>query len=1199
VKLLAIFLFECRYQLRRPWLLLIFTALLGVTVLFVRTNYVADQLYEDYFANAPFLIASATVFGGLLWLVAGGVVAGEAGARDVSTGMYPLTYTMPVSKTAYLGGRFLAALTMNALLLAAVQIGILCAVYMPGGITVHRAPFRLAAYLTPYLFISLVNALVATAIQFALAVRSGRPMAAYFGSFLLFFTGFFISAAVLFWHAWGALLDPIGIRFIVEDLGRQWTPVEKNVRLLSLEGVVLQNRLLWAAVALMTLVLTHLRFRFAHRTGNRLYARLRVLRARRTLQASTDAGMYATAAESISTPSVPRAFGVRVQTKQALAIAWASFRHIAASWAGLVFFVVIPLLSVPVVVDQMESGGARLIPVTALVIAELTGPLTDELSRWLIVPLLTIYFAGELVWRERDARLSDITDALPGSAWTPLVGKYLGLALALAVFNTLLMLSGIMAQTMLGYGHHEIELYLKTLLGLQLAEYLLFAGLALVVHAVVLQKYGAHMVLIGAYVFIAMPALFGVEHHLLIYGAGPTWSYTEMRGFGPSLVPWLAFKLYWASWLILLAVAARLLWVRGRETRWAPRLRAVRQCFTGPTTTATAAGIVLVLTLGGFTFYNTNVLNTYVSVSAGATRQAEYERRYARYARIPQPQIVGTELRVEIHPERGAAQIRGTYRLLNDTHAAIEAIHIAPAPAVETAAITLNRAAVMTLADEELSHRIFVLERPLEPGDSLQLSFDVRVVRRGFRHDGISDAVVQNGTHFTSTWLPAIGYQPTRELISASDRHEYGLPSRPLIAPLGDEEAPGAGRSRTTLDVLVGTSADQLAVAPGALRRTWVENGRSYFHYVTDAPITNEYGIFSARYAVHEATWQSTSDQRAVTVRVFHHPGHSANRESLVQGIQASLDYHTRNVGPYGYGHLTFVERAGNATGMHADSSMVTFNEGSALWKAAGDAGALEFPFAIVAHEMAHQWTVPYAAVEGAPVLSEGVAWYYAMKTVEQAKGRAQLEQLLRFMRQPHPFPPVRRGEPLLRGVDGYASYRRGPFALHALSEYGGTDAVNGALRRLREAHRLPGAPLATMHDLYRQLQTALPVSLHSLLRDLFEVNAYWDLETERVSTHQTSAGAWEVRLEIDARKVVYDAAGAEAEVPMDDLVQVGVFAGSDELYMQTHRIPAGKQTITVVVPREPDRAGVDPNHLLLEVQRGDNVRLLASRDTR
>ena len=133
------------------------------------------------------------------------------------------------------------------------------------------------------------------------------------------------------------------------------------------------------------------------------------------------------------------------------------------------------------------------------------------------------------------------------------------------------------------------------------------------------------------------------------------------------------------------------------------------------------------------------------------------------------------------------------------------------------------------------------------------------------------------------------------------------------------------------------------------------------------------------------------------------------------------------------------------------------------------------------------------------------------------------------------------------------------------------------------------------MDDLYRELQTALPAPLHPLLRDLFAVNTYWDLRTRAVSTRQTAKDAWEVRLDVEARKRVYDRSGAETLVPVDDLVQIGVFAGRDRLYLQTHRLATGRQTITVAVPRQPDRAGVDPNHLLLEVERGDNVRRLGS----
>ena len=72
-----------------------------------------------------------------------------------------------------------------------------------------------------------------------------------------------------------------------------------------------------------------------------------------------------------------------------------------------------------------------------------------------------------------------------------------------------------------------------------------------------------------------------------------------------------------------------------------------------------------IVTLGGFLFYNTNVLNTYATASERMERRAEYERRYGRYEGIPQPRLTGTELHVEIHPGQRAASIRGSYRLVN------------------------------------------------------------------------------------------------------------------------------------------------------------------------------------------------------------------------------------------------------------------------------------------------------------------------------------------------------------------------------------------------------------------------------------------------------------------------------------------------------------------------------------------------------
>ncbi|HEY0143827.1 MAG TPA: hypothetical protein VGF48_23270 [Thermoanaerobaculia bacterium] len=1203
-KFLEIFRFELAYQLRRPWTWLFFVALAAFAFLMTRDATLAEALMDEFFINSPFAIAKTTVMCSLIWLLVAAVVAGEAAARDVSTGMHPLTFTSPITKSEYLGGRFLAAFALNALLLLAVQCGILLAVYTPGVDAALIGPFRPAAWLTAYAFLALPNAFVATAIQFALATRSGRPMTAYLGSVLLFFMSYVVATFLLFQgrQDLANVLDLIGVHFILSELSHLWTTVEKSTRLLELKGTVLSNRLLWLGAGSAALAITYVRFRFAHRVARTAWW-LKKGRGPRAEGRGDEASNASSAPRHPSLGPRPSALGpvstgFALHTRQTIAIAASSFRAIAWSWAGLAMLIAIPALTVLVVLDQMELNGVPFVPATARVLAELTAPLSAEMSRWVIVPLLIVFFAGELVWRERDAGLGEITDSMPGSEWAPLLGKFLGLGLVLALFLAALTASGIAAQAILGHDDFQLGLYLRVLFGLQLPEYLLFAMLALAVHVVVNQKYIGHFVAIGASVFIGLASLFGIEHNLLIYGAGPGWSYTEMSGFGASLGPWLWFKLYWAAWALLLAVAARLLWMRGSESGFRARLRLARRRLTRATVGTAATALMLILTLGGFLFYNTNVRNEYLTASAAAERRAEYERRYGRYARLPQPRIAGTKLHVEIHPEQRAVDIRGSYRLVNRSAAPIGSIHVATVRAVETGAVAFDRTARLLLDDDARGHRIYALDQPLQPGDSLRLDFHVQVKPRGFTTRGVNPAVAANGTYFvTRDWLPAIGYQRSRELTSPADRREHGLPPRPLIASLYDSAAPNDRGERIAFEAVVGTADDQIAVAPGVLRRTWNEKGRRYFHYASDSGIGSEHFFFSANYKIHEAQWKDPHSGQTVAIRIFHDPRHTRNLERMVRGVRASLDYYTPRFGPYQHSQLSFVEHPGDGdgAGIHAVPSMLIWEEGFAFWNPEDDPRALDMPFAVVAHEMAHQWTVPYAHVEGAPVLSEGVAWYYAMKAVEQAKGREQLHRLLTFMRHPHPNPPIRRGEPLLRGLDPYLSYRRGPFALYAMSESIGEERVHAALRRLLEKHRPDGAPLATMLDLYRELQAVTPPAFQPLLHDLFEVNTFWDFETGRITAKQTSAGTWQVTLDVTASKVAYDEAGVETLLPMNELVEIGVFGAPEKggelsapLYLQKHRIRSGKQTLTVTVPRKPELAGIDPHHLL-DWEEGDD----------
>jgi ABC-2 type transport system permease protein len=1195
MKFPEIFRFEFAYQMRRVSTWLYFAVMGVIAYLFIWGNYIYDARSGGFFVNAPIIIANVTLFGSLLWLFVAASVAGDAAARDVETRMHSLAYTSPISKFEYLGGRFIAAFVLNALILLAVPAGILIAVYSGGVEPEILGPFRPVAYIGAYLFIALPNAFVAAAIQFSLASLARRSVVSYLASMILYVTAYIVSAgaAVLLDREVGKLLNPLG-----NDLSPEWTPIEMSTRLIALEGSFLWNRLLWLGIASVTLAFAYLRFDFAHHPASNW--RSRIKRRAGTTPAAALSNSIAGSAP-IFIPQIRRSFDLAARARQTFAVAWDSFRMIATRPSGILLLTIFALFTVLVLPLNMEHLDVPFFPRTEYVLTFLTTPLTNTQTPWIIIPLLIIYYAGELVWREREAGLSEITGAAPVPEWILFLGRFLGISLILVVWMALLATAGVLAQASMNYHDFEIELYLKVLFGLQLPEYLLFACLVLALHILVNQKYLGYLAALTAYAFIAFAQVLGIEHHLLVYSSAPNWSYTDMRGFGASLYPWLWFKLYWASWALLLAVAAILFWVRSRESGFKSRFETARRRFTGSTTGIGTAALLLVITAGGFIFYNTNILNEYQTASEAMERRAEYERRYGKYENIPQPRITHTNLQVEIYPDRRAADIRGTYRLVNRTAATVESIHLATSPEVETGEISFDRPATLALGDEELNHRIYTLNEPLQPGDSLSLNFEVHHKSQGFSNSGADESVTANGSYFKNLdWFPAIGYQPLREINDAADRRLYNLPARPEVPTLEDIEARGlpADGDRIIFEAVVGTDENQIAVAPGALRRTWTERGRRYFEYAADATIRNEYAFFSATYAVREGRWND------VAIQIFHHPSHTENVDRILQGAQASLDYYTRHLGPYPNDYLRFIERPGQWIGMHSDTTTIDYSEASSRFNPGKDPRGFDFVSAVVAHEVGHQWwggkQFTPAYVEGAPLLSESLAWYTAMGVMAEGYGSEQEQRLVSYLRlETDEFSRKRAAVPLLRASsDRFLAYRKGPLALYALSKYIGKERVNLALRQLFEKHASGAEPLPISLELYRELQAVTPDSHQYLLHDLFAANTFWELETEEAKAQQTASDDWQVTLDVRARKVVVDETGVETEMPVNDFVEIGVFAPTEDetkpgepLYLQMHRLITGQQTITVTVPKKPARAGIDPNHLLMDQKMADDVK--------
>jgi ABC-type transport system involved in multi-copper enzyme maturation permease subunit len=113
--------------------------------------------------------------------------------------------------------------------------------------------------------------------------------------------------------------------------------------------------------------------------------------------------------------------------------------------------------------------------------------------------IIVTFYSGELAWRERDARMDQIMDALPVPVWLPFLAKLAALALVGVVLQLVVMACGIGVQLSRGYTHFELPLYLKAA-GLDLVGFIQLCALALFVQTVVNHRYVGYLVMVLYYV---------------------------------------------------------------------------------------------------------------------------------------------------------------------------------------------------------------------------------------------------------------------------------------------------------------------------------------------------------------------------------------------------------------------------------------------------------------------------------------------------------------------------------------------------------------------------------------------------------------------------------------------------------------------------------------------------------------------------
>lgn len=1192
--------FEFRYQTRQPvfWVVSIIfflLTLLAMTVPNVRIGSGGNVL-----KNAAFAIAQTHGILSVFYMFVTTAFVANVITRDVETGFGPIVHATRMSKFDYLFGRFTGAFGAVALSFLAVPLAIFLGAaagpFLPWVDSETLGPNSIEPYLYAYFGLALPAIFVTSAFFFTLATVTRSMMTTYVGviGFLIAWTVMSVVLDKPEYRDIMAYAEPFGLAAYGEAT-RYWTATERNVLIPPLEGAIVWGRVLWIGVSLLVVALAYPLFRIEARGAkSRKQDKLKALSEQEERTGAPE-GPLPRPTYGLSTAMTQLWARTKFEMGQVfkspayfVLLALGLFNAGAALWFG------------------NELYGSPIYPLTRKMIETLNGAFS-------IIPVIVaIYYAGELVWRERDRRTHEIVDATAVPDWAFIAPKTL--AISLVLFTTLLVsvVAAVLVQLGRGFTDFQFGNYLQWYLLPQTIDWTMMAVLAVFIQVLSPHKFIGWALMLVYFIASLVAGQLGLDHVLYNFGNAPD-AGRALSDFNGSGNLWIAaawLRIYWSAFCIVLLVLAYALWRRGTETRLMPRLARLPRRLKGAPGLIAGAALIVFIGTGVFIYINTNVWNEYRNNEYEERWLAAYERElYDAYKDVEQPVITGVKLDVELFPTEPRVVTTGSYVLENTTGKPIPELHIRGAsPDLK---VVFEIPGSRQVRDyPRFKYSIYRFDTPMAPGERRTITFRTELSQRGFRNSGNLFRVTDNGAFISNGEItPFVGISRSQLLRDRTTRRKHDLPAELPTPAIG---TPGADRFNylrhdsgfVSADITVTTDAGQTPIAPGRKVSDATRDGRRTARFVSDAPIIHFFSIQSARYAV------KTREHKDVQMAVYYHPGHEWNVDRMLNAGELSLDYFQANFSPYQFHQIRFIEfPAYQGSFAQAFANTVPWSEDLGFIANVSDKDKIDYVTYVGAHEVAHQWwahQVIGADVQGMTVLSETLAQYSALMVMEKLYGPDKIRKFLKF--ELDNYLRSRGGDALgerpLAQVEnqGYIHYRKGALVMYLLKDVMGEDRVNAALRRVLAEHAFKGAPYPTSRALTDALRAEAAGNQEqlNLIRDLFDEIIVYDLQATSARVCKRPDGKFEVTLAVNTRKLRADRKGKETPVALDETFDIGLFSAEpgkedfgpeDVIEFRRVALKGGVDTLPpFIVDRAPTWAGVDPYNKRIDRNSDDNL---------
>ena len=1185
---------EINYWLKTPmiWIFMFINALFVFGAVASENVQIGGSIGNIH-KNAPFVIESFYATMSIISLLMTTAFMNATANRDFQYGMHQFMFSSPIQKSHYFFGKFIGATLISIIPLLGVTVGaILGAILSPlfGWTPAERfGEIIWAGHLQGIIIFAIPNVIISGVLLFGLAIIFRSAIVSFIGSMLILvlyeISSGFTEDIQKEWIA--NLVDPFGNNPF-DIMTKYLTVDEKNYHAVTLHGDLLINRLIWLGISLLLLLFIYSKFSF--NTKNVKVAKIKKNKIVEMPLLISDKTFLPTKATifSLKTFFEITLFEIKAVIKN----------------PTFIIITAIGMINLIIGLSSFTSRyGVSQYPVTYSVIDTIVEALAPFMIGFIA------FYTGVLVWKERDAKFNEIQDASPIQNSVLFFSKLIAIIIAIAIVFISAIFFGIIAQTVMGYHHYELDVYIKSLLLIRLSGLIFLTVLSLLFHYLINNRYIAYFafvafIIINSFIW----GVLEISSNMLSFGSRPDIIYSDMNGYGPFVPGTIAFTMYWFLFSCILCCICLAFYIRGKEPLFKYRWVNAKLQF-GRNKTALILSVLAFAICGGFVYYNTKILNTYYSSKDLENLQVDYEKKFKKFENLNQPRFYKFNYTIDIMPKDRSVTATIEAWAKNKSNTPINELHFTMPEMTDSIQIQIPNSQ-LKFNDKKLYYRIYKLNQPLAANDSIKIDIHLWKYTKGFEDEVSFTSLTQNGTFFNnSDLLPKFGYENGLEISNKNKRVKLKLPPRIRMPKLDDTNLKARSNTYISNDsdwvevnTTISTSSDQMAIAPGSLLKSWKANGRNYYNYKLDQKSLNFYSFISARYKVARQKWNG------IDLEVYYDPQHAYNVPTMLKSMQKSLEYYIKNFGPYYHKQCRIIEFPRYENYAQAFPGTMPFSEGIGfivdLREVTKD--DIDQVFYVVAHEMGHQYwahQVCGANMQGSEMMSEGFAQYSALMVMEKEYGKDKMKKFLKY--EMDEYLSGRSSElegenPIMKTENQqYIHYNKASVVMYYLKEMIGEHKVNEAMHHLITTYGYKNPPFPTSNAAVNEFKKVTPDSLQYVIKDLFENITLFSNRMMK-ATYKKVGTEYEVTLITTSEKVRSNALGKETKIPISDYIDIGIFAEpkNDQnlgkvLVYKRLKINKKDNTFKFKTKELPYEAGIDPYNYLIDRIPDDNLKKL------